>query len=158
VAAGSHSKNNQGTSPDLNREPQQFRLPQNIVAIHDPASAIDPVAKASTAAPRFTIVIRPFSMDEEEPEYIPNEARMMPPYPNPFDYQTTIRFSLPEAAHVSVEVFDIQGRRVALLADQHFESGTTTLPWTPNRLPGGIYIAVMRTADRVETQKISLIR
>jgi hypothetical protein len=152
-----------GESADRAEEPQQFRLPQNIIAIHDPAvndptSVLDPVAKASTATPRFTIVIKPYSTEEEEPEYIANEARMMPPYPNPFDHQTTIRFSLPEAAHVTVEVFDIQGRRVALLADQQFESGTTTLPWSPSRLSGGIYIAVMRTEGRVETQKISLIR
>lgn len=153
-ATGSNSAaaaNQSGTQP-------QFSLPQNIVAIHDPAAVIDPEAKASTAAPRFTIVIKPYGSEEEEPEYIPNEARMLPPYPNPFDHQTTIRFSLPEASHVTVEVFDIQGRRVALLADQHFDSGTTTLPWSPNRLPGGIYIAVMRTEGRVETQKISLVR
>lgn len=136
-----------------------FSLPQQIIASHDPATAINPVAKASTAAPRFTIVINPNgTFDEEEPEYIPNEPRMMPPFPNPFDHQTTLRFSLPAAAHVMVEVLDLQGRRVALLADRQFESGTTTIPWTPNRLPMGVYIAVMRTADRVETQKISLVR
>ncbi len=103
-------------------------------------------------------MIKPGSEGDEEPEYISNEAMMMPNFPNPFNYQTTIRFSLPAAGRVTVEIYDIQGRRVAQLADHHFESGTTTLPWTPNRLPAGIYIAVMKTDDKVATQKLTLIR
>lgn len=138
---------------DGNKESQPApRLPLHVMA------KAGPVAKASPHAPRFTVVINPHGTEAEEPEYIPHEAQLQPNFPNPFAYGTTLRFSLPEAQQVSLEVFDLQGRRVARLADGVYEAGTTTVEWTPNRLPGGIYIAVMRTPGRVETVKMSLLR
>ena len=49
--------------------------------------------------------------------------------PNPFGEGTTIRFALPVASRVRLEVFDLLGRRVRTLADGTFEPGEHSVVW-----------------------------
>jgi hypothetical protein len=57
-------------------------------------------------------------------------------YPNPFAGSTEIGFDLPEASRVSLSVFDVRGRRVAMLADDVFDPGTHSVTWR-GRSDGG---------------------
>jgi hypothetical protein len=56
--------------------------------------------------------------------------------PNPFNHSTRIRFDLPVASAVRIEVFDAQGRRVATLADGSFPAGYHSCEWS-GRFDGG---------------------
>ena len=49
--------------------------------------------------------------------------------PNPFNASTTIRFDLPTATMVRVEVFDVQGRRIRTLANHYYPAGYQTIRW-----------------------------
>jgi hypothetical protein len=49
--------------------------------------------------------------------------------PNPFSARTTIRFELPVGAMVRLEVFDLQGRRLRVLANRYYEPGYHSLEW-----------------------------
>ena len=49
--------------------------------------------------------------------------------PNPFAGTTTIRFDLPQAEHVRLEIFDLAGRRVATLASGSFPAGSHAVEW-----------------------------
>ncbi|MGA9120104.1 MAG: T9SS type A sorting domain-containing protein [Bacteroidota bacterium] len=68
-------------------------------------------------------------------------------YPNPFNPSTQIRFTLPEAADVSLAVFDVVGRQVASLASGHFEAGFHTYVWDASKLASGVYFARVRVTD-----------
>lgn len=77
--------------------------------------------------------------------------------PNPFERSTLIRFELPEASRVQIEVFDAQGRRVRSVADRSFEPGVHSLEWdgadaSGRRVGPGVYLVRMRAggfrADR----------
>lgn len=46
-------------------------------------------------------------------------------YPNPFRGRTTVQFALPEASHVTLAVYDVLGRQVALLVDGELPAGMT---------------------------------
>jgi hypothetical protein len=61
-------------------------------------------------------------------------------YPNPFNPITTIEFSLPEQAHVSLRVFNILGQEVATLIDNTIlDDGRQIIDFDATRLSSGVY-------------------
>ncbi len=82
-------------------------------------------------------------------------------YPNPFNPTTMIPFSLPEAAHVRMAVYDVTGRQVASLLDERFVSGRHEVAFEGGLLPSGLYLVRM-TASGGEihhfTRKILLVK
>ena len=61
-------------------------------------------------------------------------------YPNPYNPVTIIPFSLPEASHVQIAVYDLLGRRVATAADQRYAPGSHRVSFDASALPSGIYL------------------
>lgn len=61
-------------------------------------------------------------------------------HPNPFRESTRITFSLPKAARVRIDIFDILGRSVATLVDERREAGPHGVGFAPGNLPDGIYV------------------
>ncbi|MFN0158293.1 MAG: LamG-like jellyroll fold domain-containing protein [Bacteroidota bacterium] len=62
-------------------------------------------------------------------------------YPNPFNPSTSIVYALPEAAQVSLTIFDVLGREVAALVRGEFAPGYYTTTWNAEKVSSGIYIA-----------------
>lgn len=62
-------------------------------------------------------------------------------YPNPFNPKTSLRFSLPEAGRVSLRVFDVRGREVAMLLDDFHAGGPGERRWNAGGLASGVYLA-----------------
>ncbi len=86
-------------------------------------------------------------------------------YPNPFDATTVVTWKQRKAGPISLEVFDVVGRRVAKLVSDEtfFGSGTHSLTWNGcNRsgypMPTGTYIVVARSLNSQEAMNIVLIR
>jgi hypothetical protein len=61
-------------------------------------------------------------------------------YPNPFNNQTVIKFSLSRSAHVEVEIFNINGQQIAQLFYGRLSAGEYEVPWEPRRISSGLYI------------------
>ncbi len=57
-------------------------------------------------------------------------------YPNPFNPTTTISFLIPEASHITVEIYNILGERVATLMDREVNEGLQSVTWNANSLNG----------------------
>ncbi|HEY2954035.1 MAG TPA: galactose oxidase-like domain-containing protein [Candidatus Eisenbacteria bacterium] len=68
---------------------------------------------------------------------IPASFALRQNQPNPFNARTTIRFELPVAAMVRMEVFDIQGRRLQVLADRFYAPGYHSVEWDKRTQAGG---------------------
>ena len=69
------------------------------------------------------------------------------------------RFDLPAAVPVTLEVFDLRGRRVATVIDgETLAAGQTTRSWTPRRLGSGMYLARLQAGHRTATAKLTLVR
>ena len=82
-------------------------------------------------------------------------------YPNPFKDQTTIAYSIDNAAQVKVEVMDVLGRTVATLVNHHQVSGSYNVSFNAtefNNANAGIYIVRMSIGDRVITKQITLVK
>lgn len=85
-----------------------------------------------------------------------------PASPNPFERSAQIRFELPQASRVQLEIFDAQGRRVRTLTDRMFEPGEHVLLWdgsgtSGRRLGPGVYLVRMRAGSfRAEHRVVRL--
>jgi hypothetical protein len=81
--------------------------------------------------------------------------------PNPFASTTTIRFDLPTAEQVRLEIFDAQGRRVARLASGWFPAGFHALPWdrrgAEGRLQPGVYLYRLQAGAFRAQKKLVLL-
>lgn len=80
------------------------------------------------------------------------------PYPNPFNPQTTISYSLEKYGPVSICAYDVHGREAAVLANLSQHPGEYTLQWDARQLPSGIYFIRMTAEDFQEIRKVMLLK
>ena len=78
--------------------------------------------------------------------------------PNPVAGSAQVRFGLPEAATVSVEVFNTLGQRVAVLADGPYGAGSHAVTFEAADLPAGVYVWRVRAGADVQTGQVAVIR
>ena len=133
--------------------------PDQPIVLFDPAITSQSKQKSASTSnvqeSRFTIIIT----TEEIESNIPQKFQLAQNYPNPFNPSTKIEFGLPEKSRATIEIFDILGRKVAVLADQDvFSAGFHTLTWTPNNLASGVYLYRVRTDKQAITKKMTFIK
>ncbi len=88
---------------------------------------------------------------------------LMPNTPNPLNEATTLSFSIPENANVSLEVLDIYGNVVNTLTNETLSAGSYTKIWNAvdnsgNKVASGTYIYRLTVADKVMTGKMSVVK
>jgi beta-glucanase (GH16 family) len=96
------------------------------------------------------------SIDDEGE--IPGNFDLHQNYPNPFNPDTNISFDLREFSHVTIEVFDIMGRKVATVADRSYDAGTHTVRFDARGLGSGTYIYRMSTGTFQKFRSMQLIK
>jgi hypothetical protein len=96
--------------------------------------------------------------DVIEIEVIPDQYELSQNYPNPFNPSTTIRFSLPEATQVKINLFNMLGEQVATLAEAMYESGYHKITFNASSLPSGTYIYRLESGNFVQVKKMVLIK
>jgi hypothetical protein len=84
-------------------------------------------------------------------------------YPNPFNLSTNIEFTLAGPGFVTIDIFDILGRKVRRLVDEHFYSGRQSVVWngkndSGDEVASGIYFYRLRVGDLAETKKLVLLK
>lgn len=79
---------------------------------------------------------------------------LQPPYPNPAQDHTTVALELARTDTVVVEVMDLLGRRVAVLADETLPAGQHRLTWQMDDVPAGVYMLRATTGDNAQTQAV----
>lgn len=79
-------------------------------------------------------------------------------FPNPFNPSTTIAFSLEQAGHVHLRVYDVMGRLIQTLVDQPFSSGTHQVIFDARTLASGVYLYRLEQAGRSQQRRFTLIK
>ncbi|MDX1429208.1 MAG: T9SS type A sorting domain-containing protein, partial [Rhodothermales bacterium] len=79
-------------------------------------------------------------------------------YPNPFRDQTAIRFDVPQSQHVTIEVFDMLGRKVATLVDGSLGPGSHVAILTAEMLAGGLYVYRLQANNVRISRTMMLVR
>jgi subtilisin family serine protease len=94
----------------------------------------------------------------EENQEIPSQITLQQNYPNPFNPETRIRFMLPDASDVSIDVFDVLGRHVTRLVDSRLEAGSHSVSFNGSGLGSGVYFYRMQAGTTVFTRKMMLLK
>ena len=84
---------------------------------------------------------------------------MLPVYPNPFNPTTMVSVSLPQAADLTVTVYNITGQQVVELANSQFSAGNHMLTFDASNLASGLYFIQAHVPGHLNTtQKVMLVR
>ncbi len=89
---------------------------------------------------------------------VPSSFELTQNYPNPFNPTTTISFTLPAAGEVTLEVFNVLGQQVAVLADGHFGAGAHSVTWNASSVSSGVYLYRLQAGEFTETRKMLLVK
>ena len=89
---------------------------------------------------------------------LPTTYNLEQNYPNPFNPATTIKFSLPEAANVTLSIYNALGQKVAELVNTNLEAGRYNYQWDASSIASGIYIYELRTDKFVSVNKMILMK
>jgi hypothetical protein len=101
--------------------------------------------------------------ETEQEEIIPYKFELSQNYPNPFNPNTTIKFEIPHAGLVRLEIFNILGQRVTRLVDEYRSAGPHSVIWDGTNGSGkqvstGIYFTRLSSGDKTEIKKMLLLR
>ena len=79
-------------------------------------------------------------------------------FPNPFNPTTTINFQLPQNGFVTLKIYDILGKEVAILVNEQKNQGRYSINFDASRLASGVYIYQLRVNDYVSSKKMLLLK
>ncbi|HEX2868291.1 MAG TPA: LamG-like jellyroll fold domain-containing protein [Ignavibacteriales bacterium] len=101
----------------------------------------------------------PVSVDEIN-KNVPKKYFLSQNYPNPFNPETAIEFHLPQAGQVSLSLYDILGRRVAVLIDEYRPAGVYKIRLSAGQysLTSGVYFYSIRAGGYNETRKMVILK
>ena len=88
----------------------------------------------------------------------PMAFRLDQNYPNPFNPATSINYSIPASGDVTMEVFNVLGQRVAVLARGYHTSGAHTVQFDASQLSSGVYLYRMTTGTHTAVRKMMLMK
>ena len=83
--------------------------------------------------------------------------------PNPFNLTTEIVFSIPGILHVSIEIYDVLGRKVRKITDREYKPGIHSLTWDGKNEYGGtvasgMYFYKIQAGEYSETRKMLIMK
>jgi hypothetical protein len=122
----------------------------SIVVVSNAPTSPDSVSISGTGIPTTGVT--------EQSGQIPTVYSLSQNYPNPFNPSTTISFGLPQTGHVTVEIFDVLGQRVAVLVDQQMQAGLYNVPFNASTLPSGVYLYRMQASGFLAVHKMMLVK
>ncbi len=111
----------------------------------------------------YPVVYRNLVGTDEDDLPLPGQYSLDQNYPNPFNPATTISFTLPRASSVRLEIFNIIGQNVRVLADDYYAAGEHTIVWDGRSSSGkpvatGLYLYRLIADDFVQTKKMLLLK
>ncbi len=132
-----------------------------------PATAADGAplgAVAGAVGERFVLTVSAAATGPEGPASVPGTFALAGMLPNPVRDAARVRFDVPEAATVTVEVFDVLGRLAATVVDGPVAAGRHDVAWRRGTFPSGTYVLRMRAradgggAVFVQTRRMTVAR
>jgi PKD repeat protein len=94
---------------------------------------------------------------------IPQTFSLAQNYPNPFNARTVIRYSLPQDSKVEITIYNILGRKVKTLVNEHQQAGYKTVIWDGTNqkdrtVASGVYFYKIKAGDFTSSKKMLLLK
>ena len=103
------------------------------------------------------IVLEDLKINEKS-NLIPQSFTLHPAYPNPFNPQIKIPFSLIESQNVKISIIDLNGKIIDVLSDQYFHPGNHFVTFSDQKLSSGIYFINILHKNGSQNQKITYLK
>jgi hypothetical protein len=127
------------------------------VTLHDRSGAEVGSFDAGVAPAAFALLQETLPT-ANEPSGVPAAFHLSQNYPNPFNPATSIGFTLPQAAHVTLKVYNLLGETVATLVDETLPAGDHVKTWTADGLPSGTYVYRLVVGNQARSRALTLLR
>jgi hypothetical protein len=112
---------------------------------------------------------RPTSIRREAVREVPTTYILYNNFPNPFNPSTTISFSVPSSQssagkgpgvneNVTLTIYDLLGRTVATLVNEHLDPGSYSVSWNAQNSPSGLYFYRLHSGDFNQTKRMLLLK
>lgn len=88
----------------------------------------------------------------------PNKFELSQNYPNPFNPSTKIKFSIAERSNVTLKVFDVLGRQIAVLLNETKPAGSYEASFDASKLASGLYIYQLNAGNNTISKKMMLMK
>lgn len=89
---------------------------------------------------------------------VPGDFELYQNFPNPFNPSTRIAFSLPLNSQVSLKIYDMLGKEVAVLVNKEMTAGIHEINFDASQLSSGIYFYKIEAGNFISTQKMMLLK
>jgi len=134
------------------------------VRVADPTDTLDVTdqidfdTREGAPAYNWLVLTRGEVTSNEEFTEAPRTFELEQNFPNPFNPSTKINYSIPENSQVTIEVFNVIGRRVATLVDREMVPGSYTVNFDASNLSSGMYFYRLQAGSTLITKKMTLIK
>ena len=91
-------------------------------------------------------------------DILPERFFLLNNYPNPFNASTTIKYELPHQSRVTIDIYNILGRKVETLYNGAQAAGLHSLIWNADEKSTGIYFYKLTAGEYKHTQKMMLLK
>jgi len=94
----------------------------------------------------------------KEDAVVPDSYALFQNYPNPFNPSTNIKFQVPEKQQITLKVYDILGKEIAVLVDEEKETGIYEIVFDASELSSGVYFYTIKAGRFEHTRKMLLLK
>ena len=98
------------------------------------------------------------SVEEQEIDEIPTEFLLSQNFPNPFNPNTKIKYSVPTSSQVTIKIFNTLGEELETLVNEEKSAGSYEIIWTSKQLPSGVYLYQLKAGNYINTKKMILLK
>jgi hypothetical protein len=95
---------------------------------------------------------------QTQSQVIPDNYSLSQNYPNPFNPTTYISFGLPEAAFVTLKIYDLLGNEIATLVNDNISAGMHNVAFDASSYPSGVYLYKIQAGTFIVTKKMVLLK
>lgn len=127
-------------------------------AVHSLAYGRNGIAFAGTNSGSIYRTTEAVTSVKRDKDNIPDKFSLKQNYPNPFNPSTNIRFDLTQAAPVSLKVYDLLGREVAVLVNETLSSGSYSFSFDASNLKSGIYLYKIQAGNYSDVKKMIVLK
>ena len=106
----------------------------------------------------YTFTTDPTAVFVEGSAVMPDAFGLTSIYPNPSSGDAQVLFALPEPTPVSIQVFDVLGRRVGVVVEGSMPAGMHQARFDAAALPSGLYLVRMQSGEFVQTRSVLVVR
>lgn len=105
-----------------------------------------------------TITVQPTGVTSQESITAPVSMMLRQNFPNPFNPATSIGFQIPREGPVALRIFNLLGKEITTLVNEHMKPGSYSVNWHADGLPSGIYLYRLEAGGKSITRRMTLTR